>query len=185
MGYAGFKLIRPEDAQTAATSSDGPAAATNDDEDADSAVAAAPDADAGVPETLYWFLFPLAAKPEGSSPRKRGRLGSQFALGSCNVLLPSGQGRAGSATVRSGARWRHRRHGGAPPEPCARHAQLPPPAYLSFRRRTRRGLALPLLRHRSPAHAGSPRSARQLSGTRPALFPEAWQTQVESILSKT
>ncbi|HET6179396.1 MAG TPA: hypothetical protein VFE61_20885, partial [Candidatus Sulfotelmatobacter sp.] len=84
MGYAGFKLIRPEDAETAATSSDGPAAAPNDDEGADRESAGAPDA--GAPETLYWFLFPLAAKPEGSSPRKRGRLGSQFALGSCNVL---------------------------------------------------------------------------------------------------
>ena len=49
--YAGFKLIRPEDSDNAAA----PPAA-----DADPAeVNDAPDADAVAPDTLYWFFFPL------------------------------------------------------------------------------------------------------------------------------
>jgi len=52
MGYAGFKLIRPEvgDGATAAPMD----ASEHADDDS-----GAPDADAAVPETLYWFFFPL------------------------------------------------------------------------------------------------------------------------------
>lgn len=49
--YAGFKLVRPEDG-----ASNGAAAESGDEE-------AMLDADAAGPETLYWFFFPVAAKP--------------------------------------------------------------------------------------------------------------------------
>jgi hypothetical protein len=62
-GYAGFKLIRPED-HDGSTGQDA-AGAQDSDSGADDA-ANAPDADASAPETLYWFLFPLAAKGGGS-----------------------------------------------------------------------------------------------------------------------
>lgn len=62
-GYAGFKLIRPEDHE-GSTGQDA-AGAQDSDSGADDA-ADAPDADASAPETLYWFLFPLAAKAGGS-----------------------------------------------------------------------------------------------------------------------
>lgn len=70
--YAGFKLIRPDDGpasqdgggespeQENATGAAQPTSAAST-----SAVGeedAAPDADAGAPETLYWFFFPLAAQ---------------------------------------------------------------------------------------------------------------------------
>jgi hypothetical protein len=62
MGYAGFKLIRPEDRDGSA----GPGAASAQDSDGEADSAGdAPDADASAPETLYWFLFPLAAKTAG------------------------------------------------------------------------------------------------------------------------
>ncbi len=69
-GYAGFKLIRPEDAETSGSST-GPAhdESANSENAADSPDPAendAPDADAAAPETLYWFFFPLAAK--GGAP---------------------------------------------------------------------------------------------------------------------
>ncbi len=50
--YAGFKLIRAEDADAATPAST--EAAVSETETADAA-----DADAGAPGTLYWFLFPL------------------------------------------------------------------------------------------------------------------------------
>ena len=50
--YAGFKLVRPEEADTATLAST--EAAETEIEAADGA-----DADAAGPETLYWFLFPL------------------------------------------------------------------------------------------------------------------------------
>jgi len=58
LGYAGFKLIRPEDGDAATASSgnhetDSGSETQNLDGDA-------PDADVAAPETLYWFLFPLA-----------------------------------------------------------------------------------------------------------------------------
>jgi hypothetical protein len=63
MGYSGFKLIRSEDAGGSTLQ---PAAEPQDsDGEADNA-ADAPDADASAPETLYWFLFPLATKAGGA-----------------------------------------------------------------------------------------------------------------------
>ncbi len=62
MGYAGFKLIRPED-RDGSSGQDG-AGAQDSDGEADS-TGDAPDADASAPETLYWFLFPLATKAAG------------------------------------------------------------------------------------------------------------------------
>ena len=56
MEYAGFKLIRGEGTQAA---TDETAA------DSDDAAIDAPDADAAAPETLYWFFFPLVR--QGSS----------------------------------------------------------------------------------------------------------------------
>jgi hypothetical protein len=60
MGYAGFKLIRSEDGGGSA-GQDAAAGTQDSDGDADN-TSDAPDADASAPETLYWFLFPLAAK---------------------------------------------------------------------------------------------------------------------------
>jgi hypothetical protein len=58
--FAGFKLIRAED------SGEGESGTTSETEDAgaDSSGSdgGAPDADAGGPETLYWFYFPMAGK---------------------------------------------------------------------------------------------------------------------------
>ena len=48
--YAGFKLIRPEDSDAASSSAEESCEANDAD---------APDADVVAPETLYWFLFPL------------------------------------------------------------------------------------------------------------------------------
>lgn len=63
MGYAGFKLVRPEDSN--GSTGQGGAAAQDSDGDADG-TGDAPDGDASAPETLYWFLFPLAAKAGGA-----------------------------------------------------------------------------------------------------------------------
>lgn len=53
--YAGFKLIRPEDGDTAAN----PGADSTDPKHPDDPML---DADATGPETLYWFFFPLATQ---------------------------------------------------------------------------------------------------------------------------
>ena len=70
LGYAGFKLIRPEDSTTAAASAEaGSAVPPQNESDAeDNAASDAPDADATGPQMLYWFLLPLAAKRGGSAP---------------------------------------------------------------------------------------------------------------------
>ncbi len=59
MGYAGFKLIRPEGGDGATAAPVDTAGPADDDGDA-------PDADAAAPETLYWFFFPLV-RPGTSS----------------------------------------------------------------------------------------------------------------------
>src|SRR5581483_4182074 len=78
MLYAGFKLIRPED--TADSAGD-----TNEASDESVAVAdntsAAADADHSGSDTLYWFFFPIAAKP-----------------GSPNVIAWEASSRSGRAT---------------------------------------------------------------------------------------
>ena len=58
--YAGFKLIRPEEA-------DSESAAENDaDTPQEEETSDAPDADSAGPDTLYWFFFPIAAKSGGA-----------------------------------------------------------------------------------------------------------------------
>jgi len=68
LGYFGFKLIRAEDNATAPEDGDGAGPEQNSGDtaaglDGDDA----PD-DATGPQTLYWFLLPLAAKAGGSVP---------------------------------------------------------------------------------------------------------------------
>jgi hypothetical protein len=64
-GYAGFKLIHggAEDGAASHDDKSGP-----DDQAADDGVGGAPDADADAPQTLYWFLFPIAAKAGRATP---------------------------------------------------------------------------------------------------------------------
>ncbi|HEY6968282.1 MAG TPA: hypothetical protein VJA94_03690 [Candidatus Angelobacter sp.] len=57
MLYAGFKLIRPEDKDAAATTKDN--GADGDADPADDDLSGAHDADGDAPETLYWFFFPI------------------------------------------------------------------------------------------------------------------------------
>jgi hypothetical protein len=64
-GYVGFKLIRPEDGDGASGSAQ---IAGEDSESLADSNGDAPDADAAAPQTLYWFLFPLAAKAGSSTP---------------------------------------------------------------------------------------------------------------------
>jgi hypothetical protein len=59
MQYAGFKLIRAEEEDTAAASE-----SADDDTD----ISNAPDVDEAGPQTLYWFFFPFAAKSGSSEP---------------------------------------------------------------------------------------------------------------------
>lgn len=61
MGYVGFKLLRPE-AEDAPDTADNVSTEDNADDEASEA------SDAGAPETLYWFLFPMTAKSGGSAP---------------------------------------------------------------------------------------------------------------------
>lgn len=60
MLYAGFKLIRPEEDETA----DAGPESSGDSPDTDDA----PDADGTGPQSLYWFFFPMAAKPGATQP---------------------------------------------------------------------------------------------------------------------
>ena len=56
--FAGFKLIRPE----SSGESESVTGSETEDAAADASSGGAPDADAGGPETLYWFYFPIAGK---------------------------------------------------------------------------------------------------------------------------
>lgn len=60
--YAGFKLIRPGDAQDDAQDKDKGNTQSGEADDFDEDHGAAPDADADAPQTLYWFYFPMVAK---------------------------------------------------------------------------------------------------------------------------
>ena len=174
MAYAGFKLIRPQGADTAADKAQNDSDADNaTDSDSD-----APDADA--PETLYWFLFPLAAKAGGAAP--------------ANVVAWEACSRSGRATYFFRL-----------VDPT-RTAQLADPATIDAAiRRLNRVLAMLNFRRR-PIYlsddelAMDPRfhryaiAARRLPEVREvrASFlgralhtsPEAWQAQVASILDR-
>jgi hypothetical protein len=65
---AGFKLIRLDDQAAAGLLPEGAPGASEDDTEGESeSTAGMPDADAGAPEVLYWFFFPIAAKYGSSS----------------------------------------------------------------------------------------------------------------------
>jgi hypothetical protein len=172
MGYVGFKLIRPED--------DGGAAP-----DTAAAGAEEADADAGAPETLYWFLLPMAAKSGGDSTP-------------ANVVAWEASSRSGRATYFFRL------------VPPARTAELGDPArscsvidaavrrlnvvlaILNFRRRpiylSDDELAMDPRFHRYAIAARRMPEVREVRGhfLGRALHtsPEAWQAQVASILTK-
>jgi len=178
LGYAGFKWIRTEGEPTsgATQASDGDA-----DSDADSD---APDADTSAPETLYWFLFPLATKAGSSTP--------------ANVVAWEASSRSGRATYFFRL---------VDPAQASQLSDLARAATITDAsvRRLNRVLAMLNFRRR-PIYlsddelAMDPRfhryaiAARRLPEVREvrASFlgralhtsPEAWQTQVESILQK-
>lgn len=178
MGYVGFKLIRPEDAGSAAPDDD-----TAGAEDADSTDNMGA-ADAGAPDTLYWFLFPMAAKSGDSRP--------------ANVVAWEASSRSGRATYFFRL------------VSPARAAELADPAraasvvdgavrrlnmvlaMLNFRRRpiylSDDELAMDPRFHRYAIAARRLPEVREVRGNflGRALHtsPEAWQAQVESILSK-
>ena len=187
MGYAGFKLIRADDEEAAggaAGARESDADSGNGGESAEALESDAPDADAGAPDTLYWFLFPLAAKAGGSTP--------------ANVVAWEASSRSGRATYFFRL------------VDAARAAQLADPARAAATvdaaiRRLNRVLAMLNFRRR-PIYlsddelAMDPRfhryaiAARRLPEVREvrASFlgralhksPEAWQAQVDSILNK-
>jgi hypothetical protein len=64
MGYAGLKLMRLDEEDTESPSGGaGSISSASTDHSAGPTDRDAPDHDAGAPETLHWFFFPLAAKP--------------------------------------------------------------------------------------------------------------------------
>jgi len=174
-GYAGFKLIRPEGGEGEA----GSAAQEEHNADADSD---APDADAAAPETLYWFLFPLAAKGgvpanvvawEASS--KSGRATYFFRMvDPAQAGLLSDPGRA-AAIIDASVRRLNRVLG-----------------MLNFRRRpiylSDDELAMDPRFHRYAIAARRMPEVREVRssflGRALHSSPEAWTSQVESILSK-
>ena len=174
MEYAGFKLIRPED--------DGATSAAEDDSDSDNIDAA--DADAGAPETLYWFLLPMAAKRGGSTP--------------ANVVAWEASSRSGRATYFFRLVSPERASELADP---ARAASVVDAAVrrlnmvlamLNFRRRpiylSNDELAMDPRFHRYAIAARRMPEVREVRsnflGRALHTSPEAWQAQVESILSK-
>jgi len=185
MGYTGFKLIRPEDAETSPTSSDGSSAAQNDEDDPSRDGAGARDADAGTPETLYWFLLPLAAKPGGSTP--------------ANVVAWEASSRSGRATYFF--RLVAPEHAGLLSDPAragmivdaAVHRLNRVLAMLNFRRRpiylSDDELATDPRFHRYAIAARRLPEVREVRasflGRALHSSPETWQTQVEAILAKT
>jgi len=93
--YAGFKLVRPEDEEASSEGAqdsdtgDGPQTAEPQDTSAsslsdDDPGSNAPDADENAPEVLYWFFFPIASKTGGTQPG--------------NVVAWEASSRAGRAT---------------------------------------------------------------------------------------
>jgi hypothetical protein len=183
MGYVGFKLIRPEDDVGGATVTE-TAASAAEEADSDSDNMGATDADAGAPETLYWFLFPIAAKSGSSNP--------------ANVVAWEASSRSGRATyffrLVSPAR-------AAELADPARSASVVDVAVrrlnivlamLNFRRRpiylSDDELAMDPRFHRYAIAARRMPEVREVRanflGRALHASPEAWQSQVEAILSK-
>ena len=173
LGYAGFKLIRPEDGEAAT--------APADNEDADVGASGTPDSDAAAPDTLYWFFFPLA---------QSGRL--------ANVVAWEASSRSGRATYFFRL------------VDASQAAQLADPAraaslvdasirrlnsvlaMLNFRRRpiylSDDELAMDPRFHRYAIAARRLAEVREVRasflGRALHSSPEAWQAQVDSIMSK-
>lgn len=177
-GYIGFKLIRSEDTEGSDRATQTADADGNEDADGN-----APDADAAAPETLYWFLFPLASKSSTSA---------------ANVVAWEASSRSGRATYFFRL---------VDPSQSARLADPAHSAEMidSSIRRLNRVLAMLNLRRRpiylsddelvmDPRFRRYAIAARRLPEVREvrASFlgralhssPEAWKAQVESILSK-
>jgi hypothetical protein len=178
--YAGFRLVQPEDGTGAGA--DAPSAddaALDEDGDIN-----APDTDASAPQTLYWFFFPMAATTGGAVL--------------ANAVAWEASSRSGRAT------YFFRLVNPAQAAHLADSARAPAILETSIRR-LNRVLALLNFR-RSPIYlsddelAMNPRfhryaiAARRMPEVREvrASFlgramhssPEAWQTQVASILGK-
>jgi hypothetical protein len=179
MGYAGFKLIRTEEGEPTAAGT----AEENPDVEDQGADNDAPDADAAAPQTLYWFFIPLA---QGGSTKV------------ANVVAWEASSLSGRATYFFRL-----------VDP-ARAAQLADPAQapslvdsavrrlnsvlamLNFRRRpiylTDDELAMDPRFHRYAIAARRMAEVREVRasflGRALHSSPEAWQTQVESILRK-
>jgi len=183
LGYAGFKLIRAEDDEAADAGSAAPA--QNDSNAEDNAASDAPDADATGPQTLYWFLLPLAAKPGSSVP--------------ANVVAWEASSRAGRATyffrlVEPGqAAQLSDPTGAAALVDASIHRLNRVLAMLNFRRRpiylSDNELALDPRFHRYAIAARRLPEVREVRasflGRALHTSPEAWQAQLDSILSKS
>lgn len=173
--YAGFKLIRPEDgdaATPALTEAAGPVMETDE----------APDADTAAPETLYWFLFPLA-QPATSTL--------------ANVVASEASSRSGRATyffrlVDPSRALELNSAGAAALVDSAVRRLNTVLAMLNFRRRpiylSDDELAMDSRFHR---YAIAARRLPQVREVRSSFLgralhssPEAWQTQVDNILKK-
>jgi len=179
-GYVGFKLIRPEvEKDSDAAEKEKPAHA---DKEADDDASDAPDADASAPATLYWFLFPLAARK---------------GLGVANAVAWEASSRSGRATYffrltdpAQAAQLADPSRGASVVEDSIRRLNRVL-AMLNFRRRpiylSDDELAMSPQFHRYAIAARRLPEVREVRanflGRALHSSPEAWQTQVESILS--
>jgi hypothetical protein len=176
MGYAGFKLIRPENGDSV------PALSADDGSDSTES-SEVPDADATAPETLYWFLFPLV-RP-GSSTL-------------ANVVAWEASSRSGRATYffhlvdpAQAARLADAGQAAAIVDSSIRRLNSVL-AMLNFRRRpiylSDDELAMDPRFHRYAIAARRLPEVREVRtsflGRALHSSPDAWQAQVDSILSK-
>jgi hypothetical protein len=174
LGYAGFKLIRPEGGDGAA-----PAQTIEPSDDEENA----PDADAAAPETLYWFFFPLT-RPGTSTL--------------ANVVAWEASSRSGRATYffrladpAHAAQLADSAHAGSLVDASIRRLNTVL-AMLNFRRRpiylSDDELASDPRFHRYAIAARRLPEVREVRasflGRALHSSAEAWQTQVETILKK-
>lgn len=178
LGYAGFKLIRPEERDN---ESDAASQGYGDEEATDLGTAAR-DADDTGPETLYWFLYPLAAKQGATTP--------------ANVVAWEASSRSGRATYffrlvdpAQAAQLADATRAASLVESAIRRLSRVL-AMLNFRRRpiylSGDELAMDPRFHRYAIAARRMPEVRQVRasflGRALHTSPEAWQAQVESIL---
>jgi hypothetical protein len=180
MGYAGFKLIRPEDGSATSLNSDVASSGQEEEDSSDNMGTA--DADAAAPETLYWFLLPLAAKSGDSTP--------------ANVVAWEASSRSGRATYffrlaspQRAAELTDTARAPSVIDAAVRRLNLVL-AMLNFRRRpiylSDDELAMDPRFHRYAIAARRISEVREVRsnflGRALHTSPEAWQAQVESIL---